>query len=186
MNNTELNQYAELYKNELLENVIPFWMKYSIDKKFGGYFTCLTREGAVFDTDKFIWLQGRQVWMFAMMYNKVERKEEWLDIALAGANFLKKYGRDIEGNWYFSLTQEGTPLVQAYNIFSDCFAALAFGELYKATKDEEFKQIAVSTYHQILQRQDHPKGKYDKSVPGTRPLMSFALPMILCNLSLST
>ena len=31
------------------------------------------------DTDKFIWLQGREVWMFSMLYNKLEKKQEWLD-----------------------------------------------------------------------------------------------------------
>ena len=49
------------------------------DHEFGGYFTCLDREGNVFDTDKFIWLQGREVWLFSMLYNKVEKKQEWLD-----------------------------------------------------------------------------------------------------------
>lgn len=44
-----------------------------------------------------------------------------------------KHGMDENGDWYFSLTREGKPIVQPYNIFSDCFAAMAFGELYKAT-----------------------------------------------------
>ena len=39
------------------------------------YFTCLDRQGNVFDTDKFIWLQGREVWMFSMLYNKVEKRQ---------------------------------------------------------------------------------------------------------------
>ena len=76
------------------------------------------------------------------------------------------------------------PLVQPYNIFSDCFAAMAFSELYKATGDEEHKQIALSTFQNIQQRQNNPKGNYNKAYPGTRPLKSFSLPMILCNLSL--
>ncbi len=184
MNISALNKYANQYKTELLENVIPFWMTYSADKKFGGYFTCLTRTGDVFDTDKFMWLQGREVWIFAALYNQVEKKEEWLNMALLGADFMKKYGRDKQGNWYFSLTQEGKPLIQAYNIFSDCFAAMAFGELYNATGNEEYKNIAIETYYKILERQENPKGIYEKQYPGTRPLSSFALPMILCNLSL--
>ena len=67
------------YKTELLDNVLPFWLKHSLDKESGGYFTCLDRKGNVFDTDKFIWLQARQVWMFSMMYNNVEKRQEWLD-----------------------------------------------------------------------------------------------------------
>ena len=60
----DFKQLAGLYKDELLDNVIPFWIKYSPDQEYGGYFTCLERDGKVVDTDKFIWLQGRQMWMF--------------------------------------------------------------------------------------------------------------------------
>lgn len=179
-----LAKYAEQYKIELLESVIPFWMNHSKDELLGGYFTCLDRRGEVFDTDKFMWLQGREVWFFSMIYNKLEKKQEWLEMALHGADFMKKHGTDAEGNWYFSLTREGKPLVQPYNIFSDCFAAMAFSELFKATGNEEHKQIALNTFTNILKRQDNPKGQYSKSFPGTRPLKSFSLPMILCNLSL--
>jgi N-acylglucosamine 2-epimerase len=175
---------ANQYKNELLNSVIPFWENHSKDEEFGGYFTCLDREGKVFDTDKFVWLQGRQVWMFATLFNKVERRPEWLEMAEHGARFLRQYGHDGNLNWYFSLTRDGKPLVEPHNIFSDCFATMAFGQLYKATGNEEYGQIAKSTFNNILRRSENPKGKYNKLVPDTRPLKGFSLPMILCNLSL--
>ncbi len=83
-----ITKYTELYKYALLNNVIPFWENYSPDKEHGGYFTCLDRKGKVYDTDKFIWLQCRQVWLFSMLYNKVEAKQEWLEMAEHGARFL--------------------------------------------------------------------------------------------------
>ncbi|SDN08537.1 AGE family epimerase/isomerase [Kriegella aquimaris] len=177
-------KYADSYRDALLNDVVPFWEKNSPDWEFGGYFTCLDREGKVYDKDKFIWLQCRQVWLFSMLYNNVEQKKEWLDIALLGADFLKKYGMDKEGNWYFSLTREGKPLVQPYNIFSDCFAVMAFAQLGKATGKEEYDNIARDTFRNILERRDHPKGIYDKTFQGTRPMKNFALPMILSNLVL--
>lgn len=180
----ELNSYRDLYRDNLLKNVIPFWKNNSLDKEYGGYFTCLNQKGEVYDTDKFIWLQARQVWMFSVLYNQVEQKQEWLDIAVLGAEFIKKHGRDEQGNWYFSLTREGKPLVQPYNIFSDCFAAMAFGQLNKATGNKEYRDIAEQTFHNVLQRRDNPKGKYNKDYPATRPGKGFALPMILSNLVL--
>ncbi len=180
----EFNVLANQYKDELLNNVIPFWERYSRDEEFGGYFTCLDRTGKVYDTDKFIWLQGRQVWMFSTLYNRVAPKQQWLDMALHGADFLLKNGHDGDLNWYFSLTREGKPLVQPYNIFSDCFVSMALGQLYKATGNEMYAKIARDTFSNILKRRNNPKGIYNKAVSGTRPLKGFSLPMILCNLSL--
>ncbi len=179
-----LEKYSNHYKSELLENILPFWQKFSKDETHGGYFTCLTKDGEVFDTDKFIWLQGRGVWMFSMLYNNLEARQEWLDYAQHGADFLQKYGQAPDGTWYFSLTREGKPLIQPYNIFSDCFATQAFGQLYKATQKAEYAELARNTFYSILERRDNPKRNWSKAVGGTRPLKNFALPMILCNLSL--
>ncbi|MBP8793376.1 MAG: AGE family epimerase/isomerase [Lutibacter sp.] len=172
-----------LYKNTLLNDIIPFWEKYSIDSKNGGYYTCLDRTGEVYDTDKFMWLQGRQAWTFSMLYNNVEKNENWLKIAKHGIDFIINHGMDGAGNFYFSTTKEGKPLIQPYNIFSDCFAAMAFSQYATASGDETFKQLAKQTYHNILKKKDNPKGIYEKST-SERPLKSFALPMILSNLVL--
>ncbi|HEY9861601.1 MAG TPA: AGE family epimerase/isomerase [Candidatus Obscuribacterales bacterium] len=180
----DFKQLAELYKNTLLNNVIPFWEQHSIDWQQGGYFTCLDREGQVYDTDKFIWLQNRQVWIFSMLYNQLEQRSDWLKIAVHGANFLAQHGRDAEGNWYFAIDRLGNPLVQPYNIFSDCFAAMAFSKYALASGEESAKEIALQAYNNVLRRKENPKGKYNKTYPGTRPLKSLAVPMILANLSL--
>lgn len=186
---TDLTTYLPLYRDALLNDVLPFWQTHSPDREQGGFFTCLDRAGRVFDTDKFIWLQARQVWTFAMLYNRVEQRPDWLDMARHGADFLQKYGRSGDGRrtaapWYFSLTRDGQPLMQPYNIFSDCFATMAFGQLSLATGSDEQASIAYSTFRQILARRDNPKGQWSKAVAGTRPLKNFALPMILCNLAL--
>ena len=180
----DFKQLAQPYTCELLDRVMPFWMEKSIDKEFGGYFTCLERDGEVFDTDKFVWLQGREVWMLSTLYNKVEKRQEWLDAAIQGAEFLKKYGHDGNLNWYFALDREGHPLVEPYNIFSYTFAVIAFGQLSIATGNKEYAEIAKKTFDIVLSKVDNPKGRWSKASPGARSLKSFALPMILCNVAL--
>lgn len=177
-------ELANKYKTELLDSVLPFWLNNSIDKEYGGYFSCLDRDGSVYDTDKFIWLQGREVWLFSMLCNKLGKKQEWLDAAIQGAEFLKKYGHDGNYDFYFSLTREGKPLVEPYNIFSNTFACMAFAQLAKATGSEEYAEIARRIFKRILERRGNPKGKWCKAVPGTRPMKDFALPMIICNMAL--
>jgi N-acylglucosamine 2-epimerase len=179
-----LKEFGAIYKNELLDNVIPFWLNHSKDQEHGGYLTSLDRQGHVYDTDKHIWLQGRQVWTFSMLYDQVEKKEQWLEFAVHGAEFLKKFGHDEKGNYYFSVTREGRPLVQPYNIFSDCFAAMGYGKLAKCLPGRGYEELAEKTYRSILARAEDPKGQYNKRYPGTRTLRNLTLPMIRCNLSL--
>ena len=121
----DFSKLAEQYKQELLQQVIPFWMNHSIDHEFGGFLHCLERDGSVFDTDKFVWMQGREVWMLAKLYNTVqeptvsaETRQQWLDAAIQGAEFLKEKAHNGQLNFYFSLDREGRPLVEPYNIFS--------------------------------------------------------------------
>ena len=172
------------YASALLDDVIPFWMRHSPDRECGGYFTCLNRDGSVFDTDKFVWLQARQVWMFSRFYNSLEPRPEFLEMAALGARFLADHGHDAHGDWYFALDRHGQPLVQPYNIFSDCFAALAFAEYGRAAREDWATKLATRTFERILARFDNPKGKYNKLVPGSRPMRSLALPMILLNLAM--
>mgnify|MGYP003177932133 FL=1 len=184
MTNVDFKQISSRYKRELLENCLPFWLEHSQDKEYGGYFSCLNRDGSVYDTDKFIWLQGREVWMFAMLYNNVKKNRQWLDCAIQGAEFLKKYGHDENWDFYFSLDRKGNPLVQPYNIFSNTFACMAFAQLAKATGNDEYALIARRIFGRILERRSNPKGQWCKAYPGTRPMKDFALPMIICNMAL--
>ena len=114
----------------------------------------------------------------------MRKKQEWLDCAIQGGEFLKKYGHDGNYHWYFSLDRAGNPLVEPYNIFSYTFATMAFGQLSLATGNQEYADIAKKTFDIILSKADNPKGKWNKIHPGTRNLKNFALPMILCNLAL--
>lgn len=172
------------YADTLVRDIIPFWLSHSPDWDAGGYFSCLARDGTVFDTDKFVWPQARQVWMFSKFYNELEAKEDYLSMATLGAQFLAEHGCDSQGDWHFALDRVGRPLVQPYNIFSDCFAAMAFAEYGRASDEDEALELAVHTFERILQRRDNPKGRYNKIVPGTRPMMSLALPMIVVNMAM--
>ena len=184
MNGIDFSQMSKQYMDELLYSVLPFWLDNSQDTKFGGYFSCLNRDGSVYDKDKFVWLQGREVWMFSMLYNKLMKNEEWLACARQGGEFLKKYGHDENMDFYFSLTREGKPIVQPYNIFSNTFACMAFAQLAEATQNDDYAELAKKIFNRILERQGNPKGSWNKAYPGTRPMKDFALPMIVCNMAL--
>ncbi len=176
--------YIERYENELLNSVIPFWEKNCIDRQYGGYFTCLDRDGSVYDPNKYMWMQWRIVYMFATFYKSEYGKgrEDWLKIAADGYDFLTKHGRLPDGSYYFELNRQGEPAMGPFSIFSDCFAAMGAAAMYKATGEAKYKLEAESAMASYIRRIPNPKGKYEKNLPGKEAYLSHGSYMILANL----
>ncbi len=178
----KLTPYIERYENELINSVIPFWENHCVDREYGGYFTSLDRDGSVYDTEKYMWMQWRIVYMFATFYASQYRQERWLDIAKQGFDFLTKYGKSEDGTYYFSLNRQGVPSMAPSNIFSDCFAAMGAAALYKATGELRYKEEADSAMQNYIRRMAHPKGRWEKAMSGKQPRLSHGHFMILANL----
>ena len=60
MRRERIEELIEYYRRQLLEDVIPFWLKHSLDRKYGGYLHFLDRDGTVFGTDKAMWMECRE------------------------------------------------------------------------------------------------------------------------------
>ena len=177
-----IEKYKKLYMDELLTNCIPFWEENCVDKEFGGYFTCLDRDGSVYDTAKFMWMQWRIVWMFSEFYNKLEKNPKWLQIAKTGYDFLTKYGKDEKGWYYFELNRQGQPAKAPYNAFSDCFAVMGCAAYYKATGDEGARAEALRSFRQYCERENNPKGRWEKSMEGATVYKALGFYMMKLNL----
>lgn len=178
-----MKELINLYKESLLNDIIPFWSKNSLDKEFGGYLSSLDRDGSVFDTDKYTWPIARQIWTYSMLYNKVEQKQEWLDIAKLGAEFLRDKGMDSEGKFFWAFDRKGNALKKPSNIFSDCFAALGFAQYYLASGDENIKILAREIYDRIEIRWNNPKHIFNKET-GIRPMSNMGKFMLDANMAL--
>ena len=172
------------YENELTQDVIPFWQKNCVDEQFGGYFTMLDRDGSVYDTTKYMWMQWRIVYMFAELYRSRfgAGNEAFLKIARDGFDFLYKHGRTEDGSYYFALNRRGVPSMAPYSIFSDCFAAMGAAALFAATGEERYRVEARSAMQSYIRRLDNPKGRWNKLLEGTPKRLSLGSYMILANL----
>jgi len=129
------------FKNDLLNNILPFWLNNAIDRENGGIFTCLDREGNIYGTDKSVWFQGRALWSFCKAYNSVEKRPEFLEAAKCIYDFLPKC-TDTDGRMYFTVTKDGRGLQKRRYYFSETFAAIGCAEYYKATNDINALEMA--------------------------------------------
>ena len=123
-----IENFGEKCRKELLENVMPFWMKYGWDREHGGVYTCLDRDGALMDPTKSVWFQGRFAYILSHAYNTVERNPEWLEAAKSTIDFIERKCFDTRGRMYFEVMADGTPLRMRRYLFSECFAVMALAE----------------------------------------------------------
>lgn len=161
-----LQDYAERYRRDLLDSVVPFWMRHSLDHEHGGYLTCLDRDGSLYDDRKYVWLQGRAVWMFARLYNELEPRQEWLDAAALGVRFLRRYARDGEGRVYFSLTRDGRPHFFQRKPYAAVFYQMGLCEYARATGDEGCLAEADELLWRIVAWIRHPELLGRAPLPG--------------------
>ena len=167
---------AAFYKNTLLGNVIPFWLKHGLDPVHGGIFTGLNADGSLIDTDKSVWFQGRAGWMFATLYNSVEKRPEWLDAAGSCVTFLRNHCYAPDGKLYFTVTQEGYPLRMRRYVYSESFAAIAYAAYAKATGEAQaaadaVKAFATYLHHSFTPGVMPPKFESIRPSKGICPLM---------------
>lgn len=141
-----IKSWAESYKKDLTENIMPFWMKYGLDRENGGVYTCVNRDGSLMDTTKSVWFQGRFAFICSFAYNNVEKKQEWLDAAKSTLEFIEKHCFDEQGHMYFSVTSEGKPLRKRRYVFSETFAAIAMSEYALATGDQHWAKRAIQVF----------------------------------------
>lgn len=179
MNQTRLEAYREEYRRELFDSVIPFWLRHSLDVQHGGQFTCLDRDGTVFDTDKAMWLQGRALWMFAKLYNTVQQRDDWLAAARHQYDFIMRHGFDSDGRMFFALTADGRPLRKRRYLFTETFAIIGLAEYVRATGDAVALQRAIDTYRLVIDLLQKPGSLPPKELLPERRGKSHSLSMIL-------
>jgi N-acylglucosamine 2-epimerase len=177
-----IHHWQDRFHRELFSQVIPFWQTHSPDREYGGYFNCLDRDGQRFDTKKYVWLQGRQAWMFAKLYNEWEPRSEWLEMAHLGVEFLRHYAHRPDHRVYFCLTRDGKPLQLQRKIFSECFYVMALAEYARATHDQALQREARDVFTAILGWSKDLSQVGRPHFAGSAATSELAIPMILLNL----
>lgn len=134
MDKRQLNELITYYKKHIFEDVMPFWDDRCIDDVYGGYFTCFDRKGILTDDRKYIWFQGRQLYIYSLLYNKMQKNPRWLANAMHGFEFLVRYGYAGNGRWNYILDRKGNVLEGTISVFSDFHVLQGVAEYLKIEK----------------------------------------------------
>jgi N-acylglucosamine 2-epimerase len=176
----ELQSLQAFYKNQLLHNTLPFWFPRSFDEDFGGYLFMRDHDGSLLDDDKSVWFHGRAAWLLATLYNTVEPRQEWLDGAKSGIDFLNKHCFDTDGRMFFHVTRAGEPIRKRRYFFSETFAVIAHAAYAKASGDADAAGKARELFGKCIDYATTP-GFLEPKFTSTRPAKGIGVPMILMN-----
>lgn len=181
MNVTDyLTSWSVSYQHDFTENIMPFWMKYGLDRKHGGVYTCIDREGRLIDTTKSVWFQGRFGFIAAYAYNNMERNPEWLAASKSCIDFIEKHCFDTDGHMYFEVAGDGTPLRKRRYVFSECFASIAMSEYAIASGDKAYAEKALALFKRIQKFLSTPGFLEPKYLPALQT-RGHSITMILIN-----
>lgn len=180
--NHYLNYWSDLYKEDMLTDIMPFWMEHGLDKVHGGVYTCVDRKGELMDSTKSVWFQGRFAFTCCFAYNHIERKQEWLDAAKCTLDFIEKHCFDNDRRMYFEVMADGTPLRKRRYVFSESFAAIAMAEYALATGNQTYAQKALDIFKDMRHFLNTPGILEPKYLP-TVEMQGHSITMIMINVA---
>lgn len=176
----DLADLRDFYKKQLLQDTVPFWFPRSFDKEYGGYLLMRDADGSLIDDDKAVWIQGRATWLLATLYNTIEKKQEWLEGAKLGYEFLNKYCFDTDGQMFFHVTRSGQPVRKRRYFFSETFYVIAAAAYAKASGDKQAAENARRVFGECIAYSTGEK-KLQPKFTTTRPSKGIGVPMIMTN-----
>lgn len=182
MKKERIQELSEFFYKELVGNTIEFWTNCTPDREFGGFFSLIDRDGSVLGGDKYMWIVGRETWLFSKLYNSLDRRKEWLDLARHGIDFIQQYGFDTDGRMFFLVTRDGRPLRKRRYVLTELFNVMAFAEYAKATGEKEQLDTARRTMDLALDLMKQPGALEPKVNPGVRPMRAHVVPMLCADI----
>jgi mannobiose 2-epimerase len=135
---------------ELLSNILPFWLKYSVDEEFGGFRGQISNNLTICpNAPKGLILNARVLWTFSKAYSAY-RDPVYLATARRAYEYLTRYFWDQEfGGVYWMLQCQGGPIDARKRTYGQAFTVYALAEYFNASGDSEALAKALQVVEKI-------------------------------------
>jgi len=163
--------YQKLLKEELLNNIIPFWNN-MVDYKYGGFYGAYDVQNKIIEeAPKGLVYISRILYSYSKLY--LEFKEQiYLENATHAYKFLieKLYDNKNKG-FYWACKYDGKVLDDRKHLYGQTFALYGLSAYYKASKSNEAINYAKDIVKIILENlEDFPKNYNEEYTVDFKPL----------------
>jgi cellobiose epimerase len=157
----ELSNYRKLFKSELIDDILSYWIKYSIEKDGEGFYGAADIEGnPVLTANKSCVLNARILWTFSEAAIRFPDKEYDM-MADRAFSFIEKYFADKQSGGYFmELNPDNTVASDIKHTYAQAFVIYALCKYYEFRPDPVVME-SIRNYFRLLEK--HAK---DRINPG--------------------
>jgi mannobiose 2-epimerase len=145
---------------ELEKNILPYWIKYTVDNMNGGFFGRVNNENIVDITaNKGSVLNARILWTFSAAYNGL-KSPDLLRIATRAYQYIQDYFIDkTYGGVYWLVDYTGKPVDTHKQIYALAFTVYGLAEYFKASGNKDSLKSAIDLYKVIEEKAFDPNFK---------------------------
>ena len=145
-----MKEFRKRVEAELRSDILPFWLKYSIDEQFGGFRGQISNDLTVDPyAQKGLILNARILWTFSKAF-RVYKEGIYRETACRACEYLMRFFWDEEfGGVYWLVDHLGRPVDTKKRIYGQAFAVYAFAEYHAATGDRDSLARAIQLHEAI-------------------------------------
>jgi mannobiose 2-epimerase len=159
-----IQQFSRAVRNELQNNLVPFWLERSVDSEYGGFIGQMSNNGTIDPrAPKGLILNARILWTFSALYRfnrdpisqnsakwEPSKDNRCRDMARRAYDYLEAYFWDSRhGGTFWQVDFQGHPLNDKKKIYGQAFYIYALAEYFQAFEADPAIKLARQVYDLI-------------------------------------
>ncbi len=149
--NSQLLEYSNIFGHELHEDILSFWMKYSIEKDGDGFYGAVDLEGnPIAGAPKSCVLNARILWTFSEAAKNFNNAQYALIADRAYQVLMKYFSDPVNGGYLMSVDSENKPLDDIKHTYAQAFVLYSLSKYYELNQNPELLQL-LREYFSLLE-----------------------------------
>ena len=150
MGDSGVHNLRERVEAELRSNILPFWVKHTVDDQYGGFRGQISNDLTIDPlAPKGLILNARILWTFSKAYS-VYHDGVYLEMARRAYDYITRYFWDTESCGVFWMVDYlGHPVETKKRIYGQAFTVHSLAEFHRATGDPDALAKALQIYEAI-------------------------------------
>jgi mannobiose 2-epimerase len=145
-----LPDWAQCIEQELVGNILPFWVRHTVDGVNGGFYGAVTPDLRILNhVPRSAVLCARILWTFAAAYRTFQDVGYWWMAQRAYDYLRQRFWDHRYGGVYWSLDYRGNPVNDRKHVYAQAFAIYGLSEYYRATQEAESLKLARELFQLI-------------------------------------